>query len=88
MDLLYNEAEKGENKSNLYTFIVLFIIIALAAMFCCYLNYTFHSKLAEAVFYMFIGSFFGDILVMRPALLMLIALFKFCDAKRKGYRPL
>jgi len=41
MDLLYNEAEKGENKSNLYTFVVMFMIIALSAMFCCYLNYTF-----------------------------------------------
>jgi hypothetical protein len=41
MDLLENEALKGENKSNLTTFVVLFVIIAIASAFCCYLNYTF-----------------------------------------------
>jgi len=35
---------------------------------------------------MFIGSFIGDILISRPLLLMLFALLKFCDAKRKGYK--
>ena len=88
MDLLYNEAEKGENKSNLYTFIIMFIIIALSAMFCCYLNYTFQAALAEAVFYMFIGSFFGDIIIVRPAILMLFALLKYCKAKKEGYKKM
>lgn len=41
MDLLYNEAEKLENQSNISTFITLFIILAAAAAVCCYLNYTF-----------------------------------------------
>lgn len=88
MDLLYNEAEKGENKSNLYTFIALFMILALSACFCCYLNYTFAETLSRAVFYMFVGAFVGDILVTRPLLLMLAALFKYLDAKKKGYRKL
>jgi hypothetical protein len=86
MELLYNEAEKGENKSNLITFVVLFIIIALSAVICCYLNYTFTELLAEYVFYMFVGSLFGDILVCRPALLMLFALLRFFNAKRLGYK--
>jgi len=57
-------------------------------MFCCYLNYTFADTLAQAVFYMFIGSFFGDILIMRPALLLLLALLRFCKAKRLGYHKM
>ena len=88
MDLLYNEAEKGENKSNLYTFIALFMIISLSACFCCYLNYTFADTLSRAVFYMFVSAFVGDILVTRPLLLMLLALLKYLDAKKKGYRKL
>lgn len=86
MDLLYNEADKGDNKSNLITFVVMFIIIALSAMICCYLNYSFSSLLAEYVFYMFIGSLLGDVLVCRPALLMLFALLRFISAKRMGYK--
>jgi c-di-AMP phosphodiesterase-like protein len=85
MDLLENEAFKGENKSNLTTFVVLFVIIAIAAAFCCYLNYTFQTLLAQAVFIMFICSFFGDIIVSRPILILLIALFKYCKFKRRGY---
>lgn len=41
MDLLENEAFKGENKSNVLTFGALFTIIAVASAVCCYLNYTF-----------------------------------------------
>lgn len=88
MDLLYNEAEKGENKSNLYTFIVLFMIISLSACFCCYLNYTFAETLSRAVFYMFVGAFVGDILITRPLILMLIAMLKYLEALKKGYRKL
>jgi len=35
---------------------------------------------------MFIGSFIGDILIGRPLLLLLIALLKYCRAKRNGYK--
>ena len=46
LDLLENEAFKGENKSNVVTFSVLFVIIAIASAVCCYLNYTFQTTLA------------------------------------------
>jgi hypothetical protein len=87
MDLLENEAIKGENKSNITTFGVLFVIIAVASAVCCYLNYTFASTLAQAVFYMFICSFFADIIVFRPLFLILLSLFRFCRGKRQGYTP-
>jgi len=45
-DLLNNEANKGDNNSNVTTFMVLFIIIAVAAAVCCYLNYNFSKTLA------------------------------------------
>lgn len=88
MDLLENEAFKGENKSNVYTFGALFIIIAASSAVCCYLNYTFQATLAQAVFYMFIASFFGDIIVCRPIFLMLIAMIKYCKAKNNGYKKI
>lgn len=34
---------------------------------------------------MFIASFFGDIIISRPIVLMILALFKYCKAKKKGY---
>jgi hypothetical protein len=46
LDLLENEALKGENKSSVITFSVLFVIIACASGVCCYLNYSFSSTLA------------------------------------------
>ena len=67
------------------TFFILFVIIAAASGVCCYLNYTFSTALAQYVFYMFIASFFGDIIVSRPLLLMLYALLRFCKAKKRGY---
>lgn len=39
LDLLHNEAGKGENSSNMLTFTVMFAIIGLGSVFCCYLNY-------------------------------------------------
>lgn len=35
---------------------------------------------------MFIASFFGDIIVSRPIILMIYALFRYCKAFKKGYR--
>lgn len=88
MDLLENEALKGENKSNVMTFGILFAIIAIASGVCCYLNYTFSSALAQYVFIMFIISFFGDLIISRPIILMLIAAAKFCKAKSNGYKKI
>ena len=45
-ELLENEANKGENRSNVTSFIILFVIIAVASAVCCYLNYTFSKTLA------------------------------------------
>lgn len=86
LDLLENEALKGENQSNVMTFTVLFIIIACASGVCCYLNYSFTSLLAQYVFYMFVGGFLGDIIAARPIILMIYALFRFCKAFKRGYR--
>lgn len=85
VDMLGNEAEKGENTSNLLTYGALFLIIAVAAGICCYFNYTFPATLAKAVFWMFLGSFLGDIVVTRPLLLMLLACLKFSRARKQGY---
>ena len=46
LDLLDNEAFKGENHSFITTFIVLFLIIACSSAICCYLNYTFSRALS------------------------------------------
>ena len=86
LDLLENEAMKGENQSNIMTFTVLFIIISCASGVCCYLNYSFSSTLALYVFFMFVGGFLGDIIIARPIMLMIYALFRFCNAFKNGYR--
>lgn len=88
MDLLENEALKGENQSNLYTFVTLFIIIALAAAICCYLNYQFPSSLAQNVFYMFIGAFIGDLILSRILMILTMALVHYNEGKLKGYRKI
>jgi hypothetical protein len=84
--MLNNEASKGENKSNITTFIVLFIVVSLSAMFCAYLNYTFSAELTKRVFMMFAGGFFGDLLVTRPLFLFILALGRYFTACCQGYR--
>jgi hypothetical protein len=86
IDLLENEASKGENHSMITTFVVLFIVIAGAAIFCCYLNYNFSEDLSRYVFYMFAGGFIGDLLVTRVFFLFLAALFTMCKGAVKGYK--
>lgn len=88
MDLLNNEAMKGENKSNITTFVVLFLVIACASAICCYLNYQFPKLLAQYVFYMFIGAWVGDIIVTRVFILAIMALFKMCKGKIGGYKKI
>lgn len=39
VELLESEATKWNNKSNVITMIVLFLIVGVAAIVCCYLNY-------------------------------------------------
>lgn len=46
VELLENEAVKGENRSNVTTFVVLFIVISVSSAICCYLNYTFAAILS------------------------------------------
>jgi hypothetical protein len=60
VDMLQNEATKGENNSNVLTFTVMFAIMCLSAVFCCYLNYNFPATLSRNVFYMFLITFFAD----------------------------
>ena len=85
MALLENEAQKTENSTTMATFIVIFIITAIAAAMCCYFNYTFHSELARAVFVMFIVAFFLEMLAFRNLLIFFMALFKYCKGKKDGY---
>lgn len=65
---------------------VLFLIVAISSMVCCYLNYNFSAVLAEKVFYMFIGGFFGDLIVTRPIFLFIMSLLKYCGGRARGYR--
>lgn len=85
MALLENEAGKSENATTMTSFIVIFIITAIAAAMCCYFNYTFESELAQAVFFMFLGSFFGEMLLFRTLLILLMSLIKYCKGKCDGY---
>jgi hypothetical protein len=81
VELLENEASKGENKSNITTFVVLFLIISLASIICCYLNYNFSKALAQYVFFMFIGGFFGDLIATRPFILFILSLLMLCKGR-------
>ena len=87
-DLLDNEATKGENKSNMITFTVMFIIIAAGSVFCCYLNYYLDPVLSENVFFMFLVSFAGDIFGIRIVLLFLLSILKICCNCCQGYKRL
>jgi hypothetical protein len=88
LDLLNNEANKGENSSNVITFTVMFLVICISAVVCCYLNYTFTSILSKNVFYMFLIAFVGDLLGFRVVLLFLYSLFKFLIYCCMGYKRL
>ena len=83
--LLHNEAFKGENKSNVLTFGIIFVIIAIACITCCYLNYTFPALLSKFIFFMFVGAFFMDMLIFRMLIVLLLAAVKYFIAKKKGY---
>jgi heme/copper-type cytochrome/quinol oxidase subunit 4 len=88
LDLLHNEAEKGENKSNVITFTVMFAIMCIATVFCCYLNYNFPSKLSKDVFIVFAIAFISDQLITRTLLLFLYSLIKTIVCCAKGYKRL
>ena len=60
LDLLHNEANKGENHSNVITFTVMFMIMCVATVFCCYLNYSFPFTLSKNVFIMSAIAYAGD----------------------------
>lgn len=86
--MLDNEATKGENKSNVLTFTIMFAILCVSTVFCCYLNYHFSAILSKKAFYMFLIAFGADTLVLRPILLFLYSLLKTCFSKLKGYKSL
>lgn len=64
---------------------VMFLIVACSAAVCCYLNYQFDKLLAKYVFYMFVGAFFGDILVFRVLLVLIASSLTYCKGKRNGF---
>lgn len=83
--MLNNEALKGENKSNIVTFMITFVVIAAAAMVCCYLNYTFSTILSRYIFIMFGAAFLIDILVFRNLLIFMFSAITYLIAKARGY---
>ena len=85
MDLLNNEALKGENKYNVVAFVATFIILAVAAIVCCYLNYTFSSTLSKYIFIMFSIAFAVDTLIFRNLFIALLSTISYFTAKAKGY---
>jgi len=85
MALLENEAGKSENTTTMTSFIVIFVIAAISAAMCCYFNYTFETELARAVFIMFVGAFFGEMLIFRNLLILILSLIKYCKGKCDGY---
>jgi hypothetical protein len=88
MDLLNNEALKGENRSNVLTFIITFAILGVSAIICCYLNYTFSATLSKYIFIMFAIAFAVDTLVFRNLWIALLTLIKFITASAKGYKAI
>ncbi len=88
LDLLNNEAGKGENKSNIVTFTIMFAIIGVSTVFCCYLNYNFPALLSKNVFIMFLIAFVADLLVLRVFILFIYALLKCCLSTMSGYKKL
>ena len=88
LDLLHNESNKGENRSNIITFSVMLAIVCISAVFCCYLNYGFNIELSKKVFYMFLIAFVGDLLLFRPLLILLLTLIKFLISKCKCYKKI
>jgi len=88
LDLLENEATKGENSSNMIAFTIMFVIIGAGSVFCCYLNYYLDSALSKYVFYMFLIAFVGDILLIRILLILLLTLIKLLISCCKGYKRL
>jgi hypothetical protein len=85
---LNNEAGKGENTSNVITFTVMFGIICISTVVCCYLNYTFSATLSKNVFYMFLIAFVGDLILVRVVLLFLYSLLKTLVYCCMGYKRL
>lgn len=67
------------------TFLVMFLIISCSAAVCCYLNYQFDTLLAKYVFYMFIGAFFGDIVICRMVIILIASLLTYFKGKKVGY---
>jgi hypothetical protein len=67
------------------TFMVMFLIVAVSAAVCCYLNYQFDETLAKYVFYMFAGAFFGDLLVFRVLIVLIASIITYQRGKNKGY---
>jgi len=66
----------------------MFIILSVAVVFCCYLNYTFKPSLSQKVFYMFLIAFASDQLILRTIYLLLYSLLKTCISRARGYKKL
>ncbi len=85
LDLLENEAGKDENTQTVAFFVVLFMIASMSAIVCSYLNYTFDPDLATRVFGIFAAALLCELLIVRPLLILALSIWKYCQARRKGY---
>ena len=86
LDLLDNEAQKDENQQTVTFFIILFMIASMAAIVCCYLNYTFSQELSQNVFIVFGAALLCEIILVRNIMILILSLIKYFKACCKGYR--
>ena len=87
-DFLQNEALKAENKSNIVTLLIMFIVFSCSAIACCYLNYKFDKTLSRNVFFIFVGALILDMILFRMLAILLMALIRFLIYMCKGYKKL
>ena len=63
----------------------LFLLTALSSAVSAYLNYKLDPTLARDVLFMFFFAAIMDLLFFRNLIIAIIALFKYCRAKKQGY---
>ena len=66
----------------------MFILICVASVFCCYLNYTFDATVSRNVFYIFLIAFGADLLLVRIYLIFMYSLIRTLLFSCKGYKQI
>lgn len=81
-DLISGLDEKGGPLA-LKRFAMLFIGITLCSVVTCYLNYQFPKNLTLIALIMLLCGYFGDLLLLRPLIILLLASLSFRRLKRR-----